>query len=562
VSALAPEPVEVSGALVAGEASTALPAVDAWWVPVIVETDTAADQTSLDVTLTVSGPVDGLLVDGLSLTAFPLVEGEETPNLLANPSFESITPAVAGIVNDSLILDSRTATMAVALPADTAGTWHVRANGQDVASGEIAAGEPVVAVPLDGVQAGSWEFAVDGQFGEAASVTAPFAVVDGAIVPDERLGVHVHATDYTEGGPAAAASLGFGYMRVTVPWRTLEKTAGQYERANGFAARIDAAHALGLKVLAIAPSRNPLYDDNRTPSSPGALAALGAVTAHVVSEYGVDAVEAYNEFNHEPFNNGACGLGADCYIQMLAAVSDAVRAVNPDIPIVAGSTAEFDGPWFDELWSAGGLNYANDMSFHPYSIYFAPEQVAGLIDQANAGAAQYGTPPGIWISEMGWTTEEGGFNPQLQAEMLIRGEVTGITSGAQKVFWYDLVNDDPAGLTHEGAFGLFAQRVPGVAALPPKPAAIAQAVLSAEIGGLEFTGTEDLGPGVIVKVFGEGDSAVRVVWAPGGSATVAFPAGGPVRVVSASGVVGGLQPEGGSVSLPVTSSPVFVSGIG
>ena len=373
--------------------------------------------------------------------------------------------------------------------------------------------------------------------------------------------MHIHSTKYSEGGVEQAAELGYGTVRYTVPWRNMEAEAGSYKTVKGFQARVNIAHARGMEVLAIAPSRNPLYDDGRTPSSSEGIAALAAVTAHVVKKYGVDAIEVYNEFNHEPFNNGACGLDAECYLQMLSAVSDAVRAADPDTPIVAGATAQYDGAWFNELWSLGGLQYANAESFHPYSIYFAPEEIEGIVQNASEIAGQYGTPPEVWISEMGWTTEEGGFSPQLQAEMLIRGQVSALAAGAGRVFWYDLVDDDPEGKTHEGAFGLFRQRIDGVAALVPKPAAVAQAVLTSEIGGLPYTGSEDRGAGVTTKVFGEGAEAVRVVWSPGGSGTVAFNASGPVRVVSATGQVSGLQGSGGSVSLDVTSSPVFITGV-
>jgi len=561
VSALHPQPVPVPVTLVAGEASTTLPDVDAWWVPVVLEFDTAEDQTELEVQLVVEGAVDGLLVDDLSLISLSGAAGAEPANLLANPSFESLKPDAEGVVNTSLVLDSRTATLAVALPEGGSATWSIRSGETELAGGAITGDTPVTAVPLEGVAPGMWELHVEGVFETTHSISTLIALIDGVVDQDDRLGVHIHSTSYSEGGVEQAAELGFGSVRFTVPWRNIEEKPGKYKSAKNFRGRIDIAHARDMEVLAIAPSRHPLYDDGRTPSSPEGLAALAAVTAWVVDKYDIDAVEVYNEFNHEPFNDGACGLDAECYLDMLRAVSDAVRAVAPDTRIVAGATAQYVSNWFDELWSLGGLQYADAESFHPYSIYFAPEEVESIVQHAISIASEYGTPPGVWISEMGWTTEEGGFSPMLQAEMLIRGQVSAIAGGVERVFWYDLVDDDPEGKSHEGAFGLFRQRIDGVTALPPKPAAVAQAVLAAEIGGLPYVGSEDRGPGVVTKVFGDGPNQVRVVWAPGGSGTVAFNASGPVRVVSATGEVSGLDGGSGSVSIDVTASPVFISGV-
>lgn len=60
-------------------------------------------------------------------------------------------------------------------------------------------------------------------------------------------------------------------------------------------------------------------------------------------------------------DKSACGTAPECYMPLLKSVHDSVRAVDPDLPIVAGSTALYESDWFTGLWRAGGMSYSDAM---------------------------------------------------------------------------------------------------------------------------------------------------------------------------------------------------------
>src|SRR5690606_39936390 len=57
---------------------------------------------------------------------------------------------------------------------------------------------------------------------------------------------------------------------------------------------------------------------------------------------------------------------------------------------------------------------------------------------------------------------------EMQAERLLRAELTSLDYGVQKYFWYDLTDDSTDPNNHEGNFGMFEQRRSGVAAQPDR----------------------------------------------------------------------------------------------
>lgn len=47
-------------------------------------------------------------------------------------------------------------------------------------------------------------------------------------------------------------------------------------------------------------------------------------------------IEIYNEYNSTGFNNGTCGITADCYLKLLQASYGKVHAKVPDATVVGG----------------------------------------------------------------------------------------------------------------------------------------------------------------------------------------------------------------------------------
>jgi len=471
-----------------------------------------------------------------------------------------------GILNDSLILRERGPVLAVRMAAGDAGWKVTRPDGSVVAEGMAPLRDGVSAIPLEGVGQGYYTVAVTDATG--ASVSTPFAVVDYAgnrIAPDERFGVATHAdqTWYTDAADTVAA-VGFGFARNDVLWDQNERVPGVYEFSPHYTEEFDKLRSHGIGLLAIVNYGNPLYDYGSTPASEQAVDAFGRYAAAIAERFQPIGLEVFNEFNHDRFNNGACGSAPPCYLPLIQSTERHAAEVNPDIPIVAGSTANYPSGWFAELWDTGALAHTDAMSFHPYDkpVYDVPERLVGTIADANKNMeAHGGERKPIWITEFGWTTgnEVGqAVAPAVQAERLVRAETVSIAHGVEKYVWYDLVDDSRDPNQHEGNFGLFGQKRDGVAALPPKPAAFAQALLINELGGRGQPTADDVGEGSFSYRFGAEDDAVRVAWTLNGEHEVTYEATGPVTVTDLSGASRVIEPRDGKVTLTLTATPVFV----
>ncbi|WP_299087702.1 glycosyl hydrolase [uncultured Microbacterium sp.] len=551
--ALTPLPGAVPASVTVAGQRVVLPELDAEWTTVEAEVEVPAEATEAALEIVVDAAVTGLSFDDFVVT------GAGDGNLVPNGSFEA-TSATAGIVSDSLIMNADTASVAIAL-APGAASWSARRGEEVVASGEANLAGALAGIPLDGIEQGYFDFTVTDSAG--ASITTPIVVVAGdgyGIQTDPRFGVGMHVeNDIYTGAARYAASLGIAEGRNDILWRHNETVKGQYDWAPNYVREFTRMHVNGVKVMGIVNYGNALYGNKNTPDTPEALAAYGRYAAAIAQRFDLVGLEVFNEFNHERFNKTGCGTAPACYIPLLQTVHDNVRAVDPDLPLVAGSTANYDAAWFDGLWQAGGMNYADAMSYHPYQIVPDPAGLAGIIATSRDSMQAYGggTLP-IWITELG-STSTGGMPSQLeQAEFAFKASITAFGNGVEKFFWYDLINDSPDPTVHEGNFGLFGQPISGVTALPPKPVAMTVALVITHLADHEAAAAEPLSADVLSYAFGDGEERTTFAWAPAGATTVQMPVTGDVEVTAVSGQVTLVSPVDGVASVPVSEEGVVV----
>lgn len=548
----------IPASLVVGD--TVIPASDgnAEWQRIEGEVTVPADVTTINASLRIDGSITGLAFDDV------LVQKEGGPNLVANPSFEAVQ-AAAVIANDSLVMSTEIASIAVAVPEGPV-TWQLADGaGAVTASGSVDGAGPVTAIPLDGAAQGHQTLTVTDATG--AAVQTPIALIDtnGAAVPlDARFGVTAQfdRPQHADGGRLAAA-LGYGELHADVLWSRNEKSKGEYAWDEAYLTEFSKVRANGLSTIGVIAYGNKLYDGGQFPSSPEALDAFGRYAASAAQSLSLSAVEVFNEPNKDRFNKGSCGTSASCYIPLLDSVRNHFTAQGLTLPIIGGATALYDQAWFTEFWQAGGMDHLDVVSFHPYEGWIDrnPDLMRPTIAQSIADMQQYagGTRP-IWITEMGFTTMTGGVSLDQQRDWLIRSEVLALAGGAEKYMWYDIVDDasDPA--NGEGNFGLY-EHAPraGVAVVAPKSSAFAQALVIAQLGGRAFAADES-DDATNVVAFGEADDTVRIAWAVGEKADRVFASTEPVTVVGTSGATTTVKPVDGKITLTLTGTPVFISG--
>jgi hypothetical protein len=515
-----------------------------------------AGQTSLPLSIAPGGQMTAFVVDELTMTA-----AGSTSNILSNGSFDSFTTPTKVVTNQSLVLDTGSATLDI--------QWFVRSfdwsitaqDGTAVASGNQPSEGGVTHLPFQTIPQGSYDvtFSPEGDPNNATSTTV-LIVNPITAEPDVRFGVagHIDKPAYNHSEHSAAA-VGLTSIRTDANWNAIEKTRGQYVMPERYQTSFTDFQNAGLTVLPISNGKNPLYDNDKMPSSPAAIAAFAKSTASIVQHFGTDSVEIYNEPNQPRFNNSACGIQPACYLPLLQASYDAVKAVNPDALIVGPANANQDDPWLTGLYRAGGLNALDVVSYHPYEA--TPEPLVANLRQATSRIAEYsnGAHKPIWLTEFGWTSNTGAASETMQANYLVRSEAIALANGAERVYWYDLVNDTPDLAAHESNFGLFKEGTSMVPANAPKPAAMAQAVLIRQIGGKPFLADETLNGNAYAFAYGADTNVTRVAWSTS-SAQVSYPSDQPLMITTASGREFQAESVNGQVAVTLSEEPVYVTG--
>jgi len=520
---------------------------------------TGETQTSIPIALSSQGPIAGFVLDQLSISA----DGGTT-NLVSNNSFEAYS-SPNFIAGPSLVLTSATSTINVNWFTRSI-DWSVYAqDGTEVSSGSQLTAGGVGALPLGELPQGYYNLEVNAVGVASPPITTSFMVLTAhgtdELTSDDRFGVagHIHET-FNAGSESVAAQIGIKGVRTDARWTVVEQEKGVYNFPQEYATPFDAFKNAGITLLPLSNGKNKFYDRGRLPHSPEGIQAYADYTAAMVDHYDATAVEVHNELNQVRFNDGNCGITADCYMPLLTATYNAVKAVSPSTLIVGPANANQDDPYLTELYRLGGLNYLDVVSYHPYPAQ--PEALEADIIQAVNRIKEFnnGVAKPIWLTEFGWTAStSGAVSEQTQANYLIRSETIAFANGVEKAYWYDLVNDETDPANHEGNFGLFRQVSESVRAFEPKPAAMAQAVLIRKIAGKEFVSNESLDASVHAYLYGSGDSGTRILWSTS-PATVQFASDVALTVTAGSGTVRTEEPVAGVVTLTLSEEPIFVDG--
>ena len=529
------------------------PAGTAEWTQVEWSYKTGAGQVSLPISLDATGVTVGLMLDQFEMVA----EGSSN-NLLANPSFEESTPVSNQITNETLLLTSGSAGINVVWNAASV-EWTVSDQaGTAVRSGAGSFVGGNYRIALDDLPQGYYQlrFTPSGESSVNTAISILDPTPDGSLITDERFGVgaHVEESQYDDSA-TTAASVGVSSVRNDAYWNLTEKTAGQY----AFPAVYDVSFAqmkdAGLAPLAISNGANNLYDSGKIPTSAAGIQAYANYTAALADHYDLQSVEIFNELNGQRFNDGVCGVGADCYFPLLKAAYEKVKAVSPETLVLGPANGNQDDPFLTELYRIGGLSYLDAVTYHPYVA--VPELLIPDIQGAQARIREYnnGESKPIWLTEFGWTAS-GGTDEATQANYLVRAEVIALANGVERVFWYDLVND-AIDASHEGNFGLFRRESASVP-FEPKPAAMAQALLIRKIHEKQFVSMDAIANGYSY-VYGTGQGATRVAWSTSG-AQATYATTGPVTVTTAMGAATVVEPVDGLVTVQLGEEPVYVEG--
>ncbi|WP_172829748.1 glycoside hydrolase family protein [Microterricola viridarii] len=551
-----------SVAIMLGEQQLDLPAPAPAWTEVTGMYTAEPGQTEMRLAIAASGDVAGFRIDAITLAPIG-----ETTNAVLNGSFEDFA-APTQITNPELIMRTGEAYIGVSWRAATL-SWEVLSEtGAALLDGTLPANSSLNLIPLGDLEQGYYSVSVAPEDGSAEPITATFMVLDQTTIPagerDSRFGVGTHIGEpYYVGSETVGAQIGFAHARTDARWSHIEKVKGVYDYPQILTDGVRDFEAAGMDMLPIVGYGNKLYDAG-APSTPDGIAAYVSLASNVVSTFDAHALEVFNEFNNPLLNTGACGTTPACYLPILQATADRIRAEYPGIPIVGPANARTDDAFLTGLYQLGGLDYLDAVSFHPYDYDYGDnkgaeflvdslKQVEDRIKEYNDGEAKP-----IWITELGWTSTLVESDNQ-QADYLVRSEVIAFASGVERFYWYDLVNDHLHPLDHEGNFGMVRQQTEQIPAFEPKRSAMAQSMLIRKIGGKDFAVRDNLNETTYSYAFGSSDDTTRVAWSTK-PVSVSFATKVPVKVTSQYGEVTVVKPINGTITIELGEQTIYIDG--
>ncbi len=255
---------------------------------------------------------------------------------------------------------------------------------------------------------------------------------------DPSLGVTTH---FSQGWPTrlmdTASGLGTNAIRDSLHWAAVETVRGNYAFTDTNSGHITRACSAGMKVLLGIDPRNKIYDDGFSANSVEAQQAFANYLAAIAARYRgcVIAIEIGNEINGK---NNVTGPAASnrvaWYIALLKAVRPPVKAANPDLAIVGGSTNTIAAGFHERLYAAGMLPLVDGVAVHPYRT--DPETVDWELARLVAAMQRHGTPKPVWSTEF----SRDFVKPADAPPFLLKMAMLQQSAGVHRQFWYALID--------------------------------------------------------------------------------------------------------------------------
>jgi hypothetical protein len=365
---------------------------------------------------------------------------------------------------------------------------------------------------------------------------------------------------------------GMANLRDQQLWRLVEETTGEYTFTTPYVRTVDRADRHGFDTLLILAYSNPIHVRNhsfhRPPHTDAGRQAFARYAVAVVERYpSADAVEIWNEPDHESFSKGA---PAETFARLQGATAPAIRETRPDVTIVGGSMNHISPDWVRAFLDAGALEHLDALSVHPYRD--TPTGFDRDVDRLRSIMANHGTAKPIWVTEFGWRTARGDSatpittTPNTQAAYIARSHSRLRAADVERAFWYTFVDDG----VETGQWGLLRHPEDPMGRYSPKPGYVGYATTTRRIGAATDEETEISVPaGVASDAFRRNGTTTRVLWSTTGrdgtvtqdpGTPVTLSVAGAVTVTTTMGQRRTLHPHDGEVYLDLSGDPLFLTG--
>lgn len=397
-----------------------------------------------------------------------------------------------------------------------------------------------------------------------------FSVINYPYEENPNWGVCVHYQRVIDIDLAAEVfkNAGFSAVRANIgDWRDVEQVKGVYkfddQRINGLKTVSD----YGMGSLSLAYGRNELYSPEHPPHSDDALTHFAnyayEFTKKVTDITGEDGVyiEAWNEYNHTATFNPDKRPPED-YVKMLKYIYPKIKAANPKAQVVGFNPSGTAAEWCEKVFKAGGGEYSDIISIHPYST-LSPEEGGWVakVKQVKELMAEYGCEDKpLWASEAGWSSASVG--EDLQAAFAVRMMVLNTANDLiDKIFWYTAQNHTVS-TPHEQNFGLLRYWANEDVPYEAKPVLLAISNYNALMNGAEFVESWESGGDVNTFRYKTADGKdALVIYSLSGSKNYAIETDADsCEFYDMYGNKSDLYAENGKFNLMVNDNPIFLMG--
>jgi hypothetical protein len=363
--------------------------------------------------------------------------------------------------------------------------------------------------------------------GETAAINeTSFAIIPDVTLRDFRVNSPFGIGSYfavrfnseaLEKGARLQALLGAAYDRDELLWSLCEPERGQWKWEK-FDRTVRACRKNHILILGLLDYWSPWVE----PLSEESYEGFANYVKHVVSRYkpsGAFAQEngwkdGYGIRHWEIWNEPATfwfGTGGQ-FGRLLKVASQAAKEADPHCMVFfANSDPKFDSAVID----VAGSETFDGVAPHYYCPPRSPED--GQVDKQMRSTVTFFRDRGIngplWITEMGWPTDNTLPKQQLQAYFLVRSFVLALASGMDKVLWYNFMNDQPDKTREE--FGLLNRED-----FTPKIAYGAYAAMVHFLEGWKYGSQLPLGKDIRCYLFSLDTGARAVVWSTAGEGSL------------------------------------------
>ncbi len=331
-------------------------------------------------------------------------------------------------------------------------------------------------------------------------------IVDGYRLVDGPFGVQIWGANST--AIDRMTEIGTRWVRLPLSWCWIEPentTPENYTWSASFEQQLAALSAAHIRVI-LQFGDNPSWAATYL-NGPIDLVEIGQVTEFmqaVVARYSQPPYNVkYWEIYNEPDNGsvlfaeqglGYFGYTPEAYVDILEAVYQPVKAIDPGAKILLGGLAydvwpQFVENFLDQVLLNGGADSFDLMNFHYYAAFRANwEQyghgILGKLAYLRDKLAYYGVDKPIFCTETGWFSNfQGDDGHEIQSRYLVQTFVGSMTADLGAVIWFTLADS----VNDYREWGLVDIN------LDPKPSYYAHQTLTAQMFGAEYVRTLGLG---------------------------------------------------------------------